>query len=284
MLEVGNIGDYNTERAHFGAWCIVSAPLILGFDLTNQDDMNRVWDIITNLEAISVSQNWAGHPGMLVKSWDPQPPGNLSYLWAVSCNPSDPQEAPWSYDSNTKAVKSPNGLCLDATSPSELTARPCNGGSTQQFGYSNNNLLASNGQCVDVYDFSGPVVQLYSCNGGCNQKFVFASDKTLDDTCSPKLCLAVRPDAPSGGNLMQIWAKPQPKGAMGVLVLNSDVNDPPIPVTIDFKSLNMTGTLAIHDIWLHKDLGTASNSFTTDPIAGHDSRFYLFSPTQADKE
>jgi len=67
MLEVAN-GQltYQESRSHFGAWCVVSAPLILGFDLSNTDKMNQVWDIITNTEAIDVSQTWAGHPGRLL--------------------------------------------------------------------------------------------------------------------------------------------------------------------------------------------------------------------------
>ena len=66
MLEVGNIqNQYNAsardmDQSHFNAWCVVSAPLILGFDLTNNQTMNNVWDIITNPETIAVSQNWAG--------------------------------------------------------------------------------------------------------------------------------------------------------------------------------------------------------------------------------
>jgi len=67
MLEVGN-GDlsYIESRSHFGAWCVVSSPLILGFDLTNTQRINQVWDIITNTEALAVSQTWEGHPGRLV--------------------------------------------------------------------------------------------------------------------------------------------------------------------------------------------------------------------------
>jgi len=67
MLEVGNTASATQDRSHFGAWVVVSAPLILGFDLTDQSKMDRVWDIISNTEAIQVSQTWAGHPGMLVK-------------------------------------------------------------------------------------------------------------------------------------------------------------------------------------------------------------------------
>ena len=69
MLEVGNFEPEAQfpnasvsamDRSHFGAWCTVSAPLILGFDLTNSTTIDRVWSLITNDEAIAVSQTWAG--------------------------------------------------------------------------------------------------------------------------------------------------------------------------------------------------------------------------------
>jgi len=72
MLEVGRIKgqdgklDHSWNRAHFGAWCVVSAPLILGMDLTNDALVESVIDIISNKEAIAVNQAWAGHPGRLV--------------------------------------------------------------------------------------------------------------------------------------------------------------------------------------------------------------------------
>eukprot|EP01084_Bolivina_argentea_P126410 223831_1 len=72
MLEVGNIGPqqkataYSMDRSHFGAWCTVSAPLIIGYDVTNSNKTDLVWDILTNTEAIAVSQTWAGHPGTLL--------------------------------------------------------------------------------------------------------------------------------------------------------------------------------------------------------------------------
>jgi len=67
MLEVANGELTNIEsRSHFGAWCVVSSPLILGFDLRDSKKMDSVWDIITNMEALAVSQSWEGHPGRLV--------------------------------------------------------------------------------------------------------------------------------------------------------------------------------------------------------------------------
>jgi len=278
MLEVGNLPNYNQDRAHFGAWVIVSAPLILGFDVTNSNTMNLVWDIITNPETIAISQTWANHPGMLVKSWNPGPPSNSTYMWAVDCNSSDDTQIGFSFDTSTGTVMTPGGLCLDATTGAELMGVKCSGSSNQKFTYTAaQELKASNGQCVDVYDFSGPVLELYSCNSGCNQHFTFPADGTFRDTCNPQKCIAARQDSPSGGDILQLWAKPQLKGAVAAFVLNSDPSNA-YTVDIDLKSLNITSTVTVRDIWQRKDLGTASGTFTTDAIPGYDSRMYLFTP------
>ncbi len=34
----------------------------------------------------------------------------------------------------------------------------------------------------------------------------------------------------------------------------------------------------VRDIWTRSDLGSFSQSFNTDSIGGHDSRFYLLTP------
>ena len=84
MLEVGNFqGPLNlTEsRTHFGGWCIVSAPLILGMDITDSANVDAVWPIISNKAAIEVNQAWAGHPGRLVQQ-DPQDQHNSWQIWA----------------------------------------------------------------------------------------------------------------------------------------------------------------------------------------------------------
>ena len=42
------------DRTNFGALCITSSPLILGMDVTKVERVTRVWDIISNEEAIKV--------------------------------------------------------------------------------------------------------------------------------------------------------------------------------------------------------------------------------------
>jgi alpha-galactosidase len=74
MLEVGvtNTQDptqrqlnHSESRSHFGAWAIVSAPLILGLNLSDTPTLRSVWDIITNTEAIAVNQQYAGFSGTI---------------------------------------------------------------------------------------------------------------------------------------------------------------------------------------------------------------------------
>ena len=57
--------SYAEARSHFAAWCIVSSPLVLGIDMTNQTAMDSVWDILTNTEAIAVNQAYFGSSGGL---------------------------------------------------------------------------------------------------------------------------------------------------------------------------------------------------------------------------
>ena len=58
--------DLNESRAHFGAWCVVSSPLVLGHDLSNDDEYDAAWPVVGNAEAIRVNQAYAGDAGRLV--------------------------------------------------------------------------------------------------------------------------------------------------------------------------------------------------------------------------
>ena len=46
------------QRTHFGLWCVTSSPLTLSFDLSNATITDAVWPIITNTDALAVSQSW----------------------------------------------------------------------------------------------------------------------------------------------------------------------------------------------------------------------------------
>ena len=60
----GRIGLSKQEaRTHFGAWCVISSPLIIGFDVNDEEVNHEIWDIISNREAIAVNQAYDGDSG-----------------------------------------------------------------------------------------------------------------------------------------------------------------------------------------------------------------------------
>ena len=60
--------SYNEARSHFNAWCIVSSPLTLSHDMTNDTITDLIWPIITNTEALAVSAAYNGMSGTTFKS------------------------------------------------------------------------------------------------------------------------------------------------------------------------------------------------------------------------
>jgi len=44
------------SRSHFSAWAVVSAPLILGFDLSDEAKVAAAWPVISNRDVIAISQ------------------------------------------------------------------------------------------------------------------------------------------------------------------------------------------------------------------------------------
>eukprot|EP00730_Choanoeca_flexa_P018862 TRINITY_DN9194_c0_g1_i1.p1 TRINITY_DN9194_c0_g1~~TRINITY_DN9194_c0_g1_i1.p1 ORF type:complete len:557 (+),score=83.14 TRINITY_DN9194_c0_g1_i1:198-1673(+) len=284
MLEVGNLATYEESRAHFGAWCIVSSPLILGLDLTDEDRVSSIWDIITNSDAIAVNQNWAGHPGTLVKSIpvpsSPVLPTPGSGVYAVPCDATDGTQVGWYYDNTTMAVLSPTRKCLDG-STTDLSVQDCTQSSEQQFTFPAGAAAPicrkdQATRCVDVYNSVGPVVQLFDYHGGDNEKF-YVVNETLRAVSG--LCLANRADTPPGPNdgSTQIWAKPQPNDRMAVLVLtNMDSSRQSNQTfTIEFTDVGLNGEHEVYDIWTQRSLGSFTDRFVTDSFGGHDSRFYL---------
>ena len=56
------------NQAHFSLWCIVSAPLIAGNNLTNMS--NDVLDILTNKDAIDINQNYLNNGGDVITEFN----------------------------------------------------------------------------------------------------------------------------------------------------------------------------------------------------------------------
>lgn len=155
MMEVGRLATAEEDRSHFGAWCIISSPLILGCDLSDPNTTAKVWPIVSNIEAIEVNQQYAGHPGRLVAAWDaeppaPAPPTALGYLRVTDCQSGKPSQAGFSFDHSTNTIRraittrsllvndgaehrATNFDCVDWSSREQLEIRTCDGSTGQQF-------------------------------------------------------------------------------------------------------------------------------------------------------
>lgn len=300
MLEVGKLETIQESRAHFGGWCIVSSPLILGYDMTNDSTTEAVWDIITNTEAIAVNQAWAGHPGRLIKAYSPRPNASTSVRWVESapCDSKDSNQKGFRYDAESRTVRGPPlkpggpESCLDTTSDRQvLQLTPCSGVRGQEFNYSGKpNSPLIQGDCIDVWCGTGapcgPQLQMFGCKDGkYNQEFTFSSDTKSLSWNYPGMCVSATDQDPTGnmkGAQISIWAKLQPNGAQAVLIIsNQDPSMGGFEVQIDLSEVGITAKAAnVRDIWERKDLGKFEDKFTTDKISGHDSRFYIFAPAQ----
>ena len=55
------------SKAEFAAWCTVSSPLTLSFDMSNTTLYNALFPIVTHPQALAINQAWAGSAGFLAK-------------------------------------------------------------------------------------------------------------------------------------------------------------------------------------------------------------------------
>eukprot|EP00038_Savillea_parva_P002172 m.111340 g.111340 ORF g.111340 m.111340 type:complete len:272 (+) comp10749_c0_seq5:1035-1850(+) len=240
-------------------------------------------------------------PGSLVWSHPippaPSPPPAPSapqYVEGVVCDGSKAQTG-FSYDASTQAIQwtppapSPqtmavaSPLCFDATDGANIQAVPCTGTTAQKWTFDAEKreyISALNKDCLDVYYFTGPRVDAYACNGGTNQQFTISSNGTMVSAGGRCLELtSTKPGGgpgPTGGNALQLWAKPVGQGAMAILLINSDATTN-TTATVNLADLNMTGSVTRRDVWKHADAGPADSSFSV-PVPAQDSVFMVLSP------
>ena len=304
MLEVGRVQEptpgsfFTWNRAHFGAWCVVSAPLVLGLDVTNHDKVAAVVDIITNPEAIAVNQHWSGHPGGLV--WSGLV--GAGFPAARKCDLQNPslKQAGWSLKplaGGDVALGAPTGGCLAVQGrgfpggAGGTVIAVCNATDpAQTFAYSTTTQQLrqpSSGHCVDVHS-GGPIVWMYGCSSGPNDRFTLnKTTGTFSVAAGGGLCLGVEQSDPAGGAFevqLQAWAKPL-AAAVALLVINPDKS----AHTVDFPvaSLPLTGAgknlsaaaIDVRDIWARAPLPAWPRGAATVKIAvgPSDSAFLLLS-------
>ncbi len=237
------------------------------------------------------AQAWAGDPGHLVYSGTPTPSNQSEpHMWAVSCSTADASQTGFSFEVEAGTLKSAAGQCLDSKTdtPGTLMFNTCANVPSQQFALASDDTITQGGSCLDVFDFTGPVVQLYACNGGGNQKFLFDPDgksrqiQAQPNAGAPGMCLAARPgppsEGPSAGNVVQLWAKRVGGGGAAALAINGDAVNQTVTIR-PVEDLGLpAGTYTVRCVYCHEDLANVTDSFVTEPIPSHDSRLLMFTP------
>lgn len=308
MLEVGRIKgadgklDVPWNRAHFGAWCVISAPLILGLDLTSTATLAPVIDIVTNEEAIAVNQAWAGHPGRLVWS---DLGGAFGFPAARACNLHNPslRQVGWSLRDLSTAgnvqLVAPGGGCLKVQGhgypggAAGLVIVSCNSSdSAQTFTWDKDStLLKYGGHCVDVHS-GGPIVWMYGCSQSSpNDKlFVNASGTVSINANGKDICFGVEASDPAGSTFastLQAWAKPLPGDqGLALLLINPDATAhtfevPLWTLPLTGSATNLTGaSFNVRDIWAHADQSPMAKGTSALKISvnGLDSSFLRLYP------
>jgi len=247
MMEVGRMATLLEDRSHFGAWVITSSPLILGYDLNDENITSKVWDIIANKEAIAINQAWAGHPGRQVKTWP-----------AVQA--AEAATAAWS--SHVDEALSCSGAEYAGAVGSYGSAEGCRQA-----------VLSKADQVLTNY-----ALWRGDGDGGCYVCSVTARGPTDTWPLSslPGAVSFVR-DGYLPALMIELWSKPLADGKVAALVLN---NAGHVLTSFDLADLGITGNASVRDVWARRDLPTASGSVALE-LEEHDSSLLVFTPTQS---
>ena len=302
MLEVGN-GEltYEQSRSHFGAWIMVSAPLVLGMDMSDLAVMATVWPIITNDEAINISQTYHLHPGFLVNGSyvaaptpPPTPGPPVEYLVCKPANGSDSTQQGWK--KNTDGTIGRHENCIIRLHGGKLELKKCDSTDSNQLWVveDNGNVHAPQSMsCIAAQDWSGPELVLSDCKqgaGGANEEWFFgdggamcfAKSHAHNQRCMAEISHPPPSPTPGGSGTVpswQVYAKPLPGNKMAAFLFNADTK--PQPVSVALASLGFEGSsVAIRDVWAHKDL-PASGTIVSATLEAYDSALLILSPIDA---
>ena len=191
-------------RAQFTMWSLFPANLLISQNVLQWSDYALT--TYSNQELVAINQDPLGSPAQRITGSDLQfpcaggggggtTPGAVASVVAAPCNATDPYQQ-WKYDATTgyitatmvpDAVLDDFGCGSSDGNPVALfhrdegttaLASPTNcGGKNQHWSHNANGTITNNynGICLDVFDFLGPTVDVWECNGGANQNFTLTA-------------------------------------------------------------------------------------------------------------
>jgi alpha-galactosidase len=217
MIEIGN-GEFSIDsypagsntslilsQAHYSLWAIMKAVMLLGNDLTQLDPQTLA--ILTNKDALAVSQDPLGVQGRRVKVVKPQnntfmatqwdsagviakcdatsptqkwfftnttsPTKNLLYVYP--CNANDPTQQ-WNFagSDGTPSFLQNKGTnqCVDTVQFDPAILLDCSASKPSQmwaWNSSTGHIAGQGTACLDLFDFTGPDVEIGYCKVPGNQ-------------------------------------------------------------------------------------------------------------------
>ena len=288
-------------RAQFTMWSIFPANLIISQNVLAWS--SYALETYSNEELIAVNQDPLGSPARRLVGSDLAFPceGGISGVVAVPCDEGDITQL-WLPDAVTATIASvayatqegvlQNADCSSANGALVNVGRfgegPCQG-DNQQWLHSNSGELINGASinCLDVRNFTGPSVELWTCNGGVNQNYSMTASRLIRTADGgpgkPPLCIAARPDTTTCTN---VWGRELMGGDIVVGFLNNGAD--PTNVTCDtacFADILPVAPAAmrVRDLWLHADIGTVRPpfSFTAAVAGGGAAAAFRFSPVSA---
>ncbi|XP_065194556.1 uncharacterized protein LOC135825853 [Sycon ciliatum] len=282
MLEIGNGGMTLEEyKTHMAFWCILKAPLLLGNDLTKMTA--DILAILTNAEVLAINQDPMGVQGKMVHQEFTNSTKSPRDVVAVKCSSSVTQQ--WVYDKTNMTIMNKGiGLCIDChQGRGQVMAMPCDGSSKQQWvldaGGEIHSQSASSKTCLDVYNYSGPVVQMFDCKDEKgkygNQQFNVTTSGEIVPNVPGDLCL----DLGEGTAQLYVFAGPLSGNAHAAMLFSE--LDPSVSskITAMWSDMGLDPTTAyiVRDLWENKDIGTFNGSFSAG-VAGHSNVFVKLTP------
>jgi len=193
------------------------------------------------------------------------------------CDGSTSQQWIWRNDGGIESVQKP-GMCLDVwdcgttdgTVVDLYACSPgtggCDSGHNQIWAYhTDTQIITSNlssTRCLDVYEFNGPNVDLWTCNGGNNQVWIKGTDGSLKSKQNGN-CLS----SLNKGNSLG-WSATGINGEIYFALFNLDNSIANITVSFSTLGLPTNATCIVRDLWKKSNIGTFTGKYST-PVNAH---------------
>jgi len=289
MLQVGRLGCSSRTsgcpvapnllpwtRAYFAAFAIMSSPLVLSINPTDEN-LEGILDIIGNKQAHAINQAWVGHPGTLVKEYPPITPSVEASEGAlpagVTCH--DGKQG-----ANSGTIFISNMTLLEGVGWCKNHAH-CGGFSAELSAVPNPNPTPAGG-CA-VTPGASEVMELYFYDPYGAGRYTHPKNQVWAGW-------KVGGTRPVAG--VQLWAKPISATQTAALFINGGASN--YTAQISLKELNISSSsstssittaaaaasaagVTVQDVWTGADAGPVTDGvWSTGLVDVMDSRFVIF--------